>query len=1128
MKKSILLSVLCVLFTGIYAQNISVQTLTYPSQTRDTIIDFPDIDHNEYEKIIMYYSMRCKNAQVSTGSNRNLGCGEWDYSCNTYVVDESKVDSFKQVSPEYDFVGRGGETFSYTDRPTYSYTARNHYQVEYSDIISESEHIVIGEDIEHQIDFGKQGQGFSMQYIVTAEILSSSGVAPAKSINAMQWPIYFGDGTVHNLKIRTQWIDNPSMDEVSDSWNENYFLTTFLDQENNQLDLYEPLFWDGSKHLVVWVTYDNISGSGISVGSELAPVPMRYSLPKENRFWSFGPSGHVEIESDFTDIKSEITIAFWQFGYDNLPVSSTLLEGVDASDRRQVNIHLPWGNSQVYWDCGSDGNYDRINKTADASNFKNKWNHWAFTKNATTGIMRIYLNGELWHEGVDKFREIDIKKFKIGQNYGGNNYNYSRLDDFMIFSSALDEDLISEIMSNSADTADSYYEDLFVHYSFDQEVSELIDNSSNSRMGTVYGQLLSTTYPAEESENNWITHQLVPGLTLRQDSVITNVTSVRSLDSIPNLPQRVDQYRVDGTDLQLVGTEYYYADDAAYITNAEGNIIDSIVYPNLGVLERGELNYFSKRPMEFEVMSFVTPYGIGIDFGEEGHTWTFDVTHLGPVLKGRKRLYLTRGGQWQEEMDIRFEYIKGTPDRDVIEINNLWPTSGTVSYQNIQSDWRYEPRQIIKHPDADETLIKMAITGHRQEGEFVPRDHQLSFKIGTIDLPVGWRVWKECADNPIFPQGGTWIYDRAGWCPGMATDIQDVDISNYFNRGDTIIADYNIPIVQGASSYIVSSQLVSYGPPNKMLDAGIEDVIYPTTKIEYARYNPTCQVPKIVLKNHGSDDLTEVVVDYGIEGGSMQSYTWKGQLGFLRTEEIELDFLNDIGNEDTFYVRIRSANGQEDTHINNNVYMTKIDMPDNYNEEFIIDFRTNNLPQETQYRIFDQSGDQVLYRGGNLTANRNYRDTLRGLQGCYRMLIEDQGDNGLDFWAQPSAGFGYIQVKGTDGVWNRIADDFGKFIEYNFTAGVISSVDDITESLDFEIYPNPVSDELYIKNMEGMNNSLEISITDQLGKRIHSYRETIHNLANRPIRSVHNLSKGIYFISISDGEKSALRKFIKI
>ena len=77
---------------------IIIPTFNY-SQTptnnaiRDTMIDFPDDDNLSFEKIIMLYNMRCKDGLVSVQGNTNLGCGEWDYSCNTYITDSSKVDS---------------------------------------------------------------------------------------------------------------------------------------------------------------------------------------------------------------------------------------------------------------------------------------------------------------------------------------------------------------------------------------------------------------------------------------------------------------------------------------------------------------------------------------------------------------------------------------------------------------------------------------------------------------------------------------------------------------------------------------------------------------------------------------------------------------------------------------------------------------------------------------------------------------------------------------------------------------------------------------------------------------------------------------------------------------------------
>ena len=87
------------------------------------MIAFPEGDHNRFEKIIMHYGMRCKDALVSTLSERNKGCGEWDFSCNTYVVDSTQVDSLKAISPDYvvsDYDMDDGP-FQYTGSTTYTF-----------------------------------------------------------------------------------------------------------------------------------------------------------------------------------------------------------------------------------------------------------------------------------------------------------------------------------------------------------------------------------------------------------------------------------------------------------------------------------------------------------------------------------------------------------------------------------------------------------------------------------------------------------------------------------------------------------------------------------------------------------------------------------------------------------------------------------------------------------------------------------------------------------------------------------------------------------------------------------------------------------------------------------------------
>ena len=77
-----------------------------------------------------------------------------------------------------------------------------------------------------------------------------------------------------------------------------------------------------------------------------------------------------------------------------------------------------------------------------------------------------------------------------------------------------------------------------------------------------------------------------------------------------------------------------------------------------------------------------------------------------------------------------------------------------------------------------------------------------------------WQVWKDCGENPVYPQGGTWIYDRAGWCPGMATDVQVNDITSIVGSNDSVLLDYGVTSASGTSNYIVSNKLVTYGEYN--------------------------------------------------------------------------------------------------------------------------------------------------------------------------------------------------------------------------------------------------------------------------------------------------------------------------
>ena len=79
-----------------------------------------------------------------------------------------------------------------------------------------------------------------------------------------------------------------------------------------------------------------------------------------------------------------------------------------------------------------------------------------------------------------------------------------------------------------------------------------------------------------------------------------------------------------------------------YTFNPDGIAIDSVIPLETGSIAITELTYYKRYPAKFQLMSFVTPYGIYLDLGMEGKTWVFDVSDYAPILKGTKRLTMEK------------------------------------------------------------------------------------------------------------------------------------------------------------------------------------------------------------------------------------------------------------------------------------------------------------------------------------------------------------------------------------------------------------------------------------------------------------------------------------------------------
>ncbi|HKK79367.1 MAG TPA: hypothetical protein VJ933_07040, partial [Phaeodactylibacter sp.] len=251
MKKLIALSFLYALICNLVTaqDTIVVQTLTWQDNQRSGYYTFPDNPEDTYRKIIMRYNMRCHDAAVGNG---NVGCREWDYSCNTFITDPSRVDSTRAFHPNYIIPGFSGTPFPYTSQPVYNYTQYVQQETTFEEetVLNLAE---IGEG-SIPLNLGVPEGGSREQYLYQQEELLAAGLE-AGPVSAIELNTLSLGGTVEFLRIRMQNVERDELSDtnpVTEGFTEVYFKnTTFNTAGWVQLPFYRDFEWDGESDILV-------------------------------------------------------------------------------------------------------------------------------------------------------------------------------------------------------------------------------------------------------------------------------------------------------------------------------------------------------------------------------------------------------------------------------------------------------------------------------------------------------------------------------------------------------------------------------------------------------------------------------------------------------------------------------------------------------------------------------------------------------------------------------------------------------------------------------------------------------------------------------------------------------------
>ncbi len=1134
---SLFLFLFCYHFINAQATGDTIITSTFnytqTQYSRDSFVKFPDLPGVTYEKIYMLYNIRCKDGLVSPPiqGQTNIGCGEWDYTCNTYVVDSSRTDSMLTFAPSHIITGFGGNTFNYTTQPTYTYRRYKQYNTNYLPPCQLPSEITVGAGSQTSTaPLNTHLKTSKSYYLWKASELSNAGMV-AGAIRGLYFDIVQTGEFLHFFRISIKATSDSVLSSVSDlSGMQNVYHRDTLALNNHIFNFTAPFNWNGTDNIILEFSYANSSnGTDYTLKSDTTNYNSGLFTNELDYCYEFAGNSIINLANqNFNALNNKITISFWSNGNQNfLPRNTTLLHAVNAQNNRKINIHFPWENSRFYWDCGATGgSYDRIDKAATNEEVKGTWNHWAFTKDATTGVMNVYKNGVLWHTGTGKTKTFnDITNIVVG-NIQGNAYPYyGKIDELSIWNEQLSQSTIQNWMNKKITPNHPNYANLFAYYPFNEgNGNTCTDNSPQNVSSPIQGTPLWRIFKGDEIFKNFTETNNRPKITFVVGNC-NNVTidTVYVYDSIINLSNTVYSFAIQNNAVVPVDTNVYYKAGYSYIYDENTNvIIDSVLNASVGTIQITQMPYYKKYPSIFQLNSFVTPYGINLDLGMQGKTWVFDVTDYAPILKGWKRMFIDGGGERQEDMDIKFVHIVGAPPRNVVDIRNIWKVSN-VGYNALLNNSAFEPRDVKLNPNAVSYKIKSAITGHGQEGEFIPQNHFINIDGGAKEFI--WNVWKSCAINPVYPQGGTWIYDRAGWCPGMATNIKEMDITPYVTPGSTHSIDYGIDTAWGATNYWISNVLVSYGAANFSLDAAVIDIKNPSNKIEYARSNPICNNPIVTIRNNGSTPLISLQIDYWVNGNpNHESYTWTGNLAFMETEDVSLPFSDNLWsavngpNNNEFHVEISNPNQDNDSYSYNNKFSSEFNIANVVPADFVIWFKTNSAASESKYEILDQNGQQVFVRD-NMTNNTNYKDTLHLGWGCYKLIIHDSDEDGLSFFANnDGSGFARLRTLNNANIINFQAD-FGHSIEYNFTVDYPLSYEQLYKDNIISVYPNPASNVVNVQT-EGIVVK-DIVLFNQTGQKQNIPYTQQNNLYSFNTK---HLAKGIYFIKVISENNTLVRK----
>ena len=503
---------------------------------------------------------------------------------------------------------------------------------------------------------------------------------------------------------------------------------------------------------------------------------------------------------------------------------------------------------------------------------------------------------------------------------------------------------------------------------------------------------------------------------------------------------------------------------------------------------------------DIELSRLITPYGSSFT-NDWSFTWEVDVTDFASLLRDSVEIEYVHSGYEPDKLGwsltVNFEILTGPAIANPISITELY--KGVFPYGDINDPIEnyLKPIPVTFADDAAFGRIRIQHTGHGfgpPDGcsEFCSRWREVIFNGKVIDRRD---LWKDCGSNPLYPQGGTWVYDRGHWCPG---DLQNPDCYEVKADPKESIIDIDMmPYVDSIGEVdgkeAITAYVIQYKQPNRRFDVAIEEIEAPTNKQLYGRRNPSVFRPVIRFRNVGSEPLKEVEIKYGTKGFKNKSYKWTGHLGFYEETTLVLPGPIEFNEgENVFEVELVKPNGKKDQWAADNRMSSTFKSLKTLPLDFVVAYKTNKKPEENRLFIINEKQDTVYQRNPQqCKPTMLYTDTVHLKPGLYEFELTDEGGDGLEFWAEPQQGYGYLRFLDTEGnILHHFISDCGNGQFLAFKATPEAKLDSTVSQNAFFIYPRRTRDKLELDAFLKSPQKLRVQFTaDEVPVEIHEYTD---------------------------------------